>query len=91
MATERGTQLVKEFLRGLSRWIPVLNFQDRRSFILAAAVAFFVSYFFGVDVSQYLTLLDGFDPELIKLVNALLLMFTSNAVHDKFFQVSAVG
>lgn len=26
-----------------------------------------------------------------QLVNALLLMFTSNAVHDKFFKVSAVG
>lgn len=91
LATERGTQLVKEFLRGLSAWLPFLNLQGRRSFILAAVIAFFVAYFFGVDATQYLKLLDGFDPELVKLVNALLLMFVSNGVHDKFFGAPNVG
>lgn len=86
LATERGTQLIKEFLRALAGWFPWLNFADRRSFFLAAVVAFFVTFFFGVDMTQYLQLLDGYDPELVKMVNALLLMFTANGVHNKFFK-----
>jgi len=91
LATERGTQLVKEFLRGLSVWFPWLNLADRRSFILAAVIAFFVTYFFSVDMTQYLKLLDGFDPALVEMVNALLLMFVSNSVHDKFFSAPSAG
>lgn len=90
LGTERGTQLVKEFLRLFSGKIAWLNFSGRRSFLLAAAIAFFVSYFLKVDVTQYLQLLDGFDPELVKLVNALLVMFFSNTVHDKFFKSVSV-
>lgn len=89
LGTERGTQLIKEFLRLVAAKVPWLNFADRRSFLLAAVVAFFVTYFFGVDVTQYLQLLDGFDADLVKLVNSLLLMFFSNAIHDKFFKAAA--
>lgn len=89
LGTERGTQVIKEFLRGLSAKVPWLNFSDRRSFLLAAVVAFFVTYFFGVDVTQYLQLLEGFDSELVKMVNALLLMFFSNSIHDKYFKATA--
>jgi len=86
LATERGTQLVKEALRSVSKWIPWLNFADHRSFFLAAVIAFFVTFFFGVDTTQYLQLLDGYDPELVKVVNSLLLMFVSNGIHDKYFK-----
>lgn len=65
----------------------LLNFADRRSFFLAALVAFAMSFVFGVDPTQYLQLLDGYDPELVKTVNALLLMFMGNLTHDKFFKV----
>jgi len=91
LATERGTQLIKEALRALAGLVPWLNFADRRSFFLAALVAGFVTYFFGVDTTQYLQLLDGYDPELVKMVNALLLMFVSNGVHDKFFKSAGEG
>lgn len=86
LGTERGTQLVKEFMRMFSKWVPWLNLVDKRSFILAAAVSFFITYFFDVDLSQYLNLLDGFDPELVKMVTALLTMLFSNAIHDKYFK-----
>lgn len=86
LATERGTQLVKEFLRAIGEKVPFLNFADRRSFFLAAVIAFFVTFFFKVDPTQYLQLLDGYDPELVKIVNSLLLMFVSNGLHDKFFK-----
>lgn len=89
LGTERGTQLVKEFLRVVGSKIAWLNFSDKRSFLLAAVVAFFVTYFFGVDVTQYLQILDGFDPNLVQLVNSLLLMFFSNTIHDKFFKLPA--
>lgn len=84
LGTERGTQVIKEFLRELAKRVPWLDFRDRRSFLLAAVVSFFVTYFFGVDATEYLELLDGFDPELVRMVNALLLLFFSNQIHDRF-------
>lgn len=90
VSTERGAQLVKEFLRLFSEKVPWLNLTDRRSFILAAVVSFCVTYFFGVDLSQWLPLLDGFDPALAEMVTALLTMFFANTIHDKYFR-SAFG
>lgn len=86
LGTERGTQLVKEFLRLFSAKVPWLNLTDRRSFILAAAVSFGVTYYFKVDLSAYLPILDGYDPELLRMLTALLTMFVSNTIHDKFFK-----
>lgn len=91
LGTERGTQIVKELLNQIAgkvnwKW---LSFSDKKSFLLAAVIAFFVTYIFGVDLTGFLEVLDGFDPELVKLVNSLLLMFVSNGIHDKFFKSPA--
>jgi hypothetical protein len=89
VGTERGTQLVKEFLRLISKqapWLAWLSFSDSRSFILAAAVSFFVTYYFGVDLSQYLKLFEGFSPELVALVSALLTTLFANKIHDLYFK-----
>jgi hypothetical protein len=86
IGTERGTQLFKEFLRAVGEKFPIFNFKDRRSFFLAAVVAVGVTYFFKVDLTQYLTLLDGFDPSLVKIVTSLIIMFFSNVTHDTLFK-----
>lgn len=84
IGSERGTQLIKVFWNLLTdKFAPFLNLKDQRSFILAAAVAFFVTFYFNVDLTQFLRLFDGFDPELLKTVNALLLFFASTKIHDK--------
>jgi hypothetical protein len=87
--TERGTQLVKVFLRLLSEqepWLAWLSFSDSKSFILAAAVSFFVTYYFGVNLSPYLSLFAGFSPELVSLVTALLTTLFSNVIHTRYFK-----
>ena len=84
-SSERGTQLIKEFLRVFGKAVPVLNFADRRSFFLAALVAFGLVYLFGIDLTSWLKLLDGYDESLVNLVNALLVLFASNVTHDKWF------
>jgi len=89
LSTERGTQLLKTFWNLVVSKVAWLNLQDKRSFIFAAAIAFGVSYFFKVDITQYLSVLDGFDPELLKLVNALLLTFAANYAHDKLPAIGA--
>ncbi len=82
LASEKGIDLLKTFWNMVTAKFPVLNLKDKRSFIFAAAVAFAVSYYFKVDITQYLSVLDGFDPELMKMVNALLLTFAANYMHD---------
>ena len=87
--TERGVQLVKVFLNLLSKqapWLAWLSFSDSKSFILAAAVSFFVTYYFGLDLSQYLSIFAGFSPELVALVSALLNMLFANKIHDIYFK-----
>lgn len=83
LSTERGVELLKTFWNLLVSKFQWLNLQDKRSFIFAAAIAFCVSYFFKVDLTQYLSVLDGFDANLLQLVNALLLTFAANYAHDK--------
>ena len=85
IGSERGTQLLKVFWNLLTEKLaPYLNLKDQRSFILAAAVAFFVTYYFHIDLTRFLSLFDGFDPALLKMVNSLLLFFASTQIHDKF-------
>jgi len=88
LSTERGTELLKVFWNGVTSSYPILSLHDKRSFIFAAVVAFAVTYFFNVDIVQYLSVLDGFDPELLKLVNALLLALVSNRAHDQLYTKS---
>lgn len=83
VGSERGTQIVKLFLREVAAKVPWLDFRDGRAFLLAAAVAFAITYIFGVDLTQYLPLLDGFDPKLVELVTALLTLFFSNVIHNQ--------
>jgi hypothetical protein len=82
LTTERGAELVKQLLRWVAEKYPKLYIAGRQSFILAAAVAFFITYYFGVDMTAILSAFEGFDPELVKLVNALLLTLVSNKLHD---------
>lgn len=84
IGTSGGTQLVKVFLRELSAKLPWLDLSGSRAFILAAAMAFFVTYYFHVDLSQYLQLLDGFDADLVQLLTAILTMIVSNKFHDNY-------
>lgn len=81
-ASRQGTELIKNFWNMLVVKFPFLSLHDKRSFILAAAVAFAIAYGFGVDITQFMSILDGFDPELLKLVNYLLLTLISNQVHN---------
>ena len=83
LSTERGIELLKVFWNMVTAKWEWLSLRNRLMFIFAAAVAFFVVHFFGVDITQYISVLDGFDPELLKLVNALLLMLASNLAHEK--------
>jgi len=81
LATERGTQLVKEFIKLIGSKVSWLNLNSQRSFLLSAVVAFVVAYYFNIDFTKYLPLLDGFDADLMQMINALLLMFASNKLH----------
>ncbi len=90
-ASERGTQIIKEFLRVLGAAVPVLNFADRRSFFLAALVAGAFVIMFGLDLTQWLPILDGYDPALVDIVNTLLVLFVSNLSHDKWFKSEPVA
>ena len=83
LSTERGIELLKVFWNMVTAKWEWLSLRNRLTFIFAAVVAFFVVHFFGVDITQYISVLDGFDPELLKLVNALLLMLASNLAHEK--------
>lgn len=84
IGSERGTQLVKTFWNLLAdKLAPAFNLREKRAFVLAAVVAFFITFFFGVDMTQFLHLFDGFDPELLKTVNAMLLLFASTKIHEK--------
>ena len=86
-SSERGVQVIKVFLNMITQKIPWLNLSGQRSFLLAAVVAWLVTYFFHIDVTSYLHILDGYDPALITLVNSLLVLLFSNKLHDKFFKV----
>lgn len=84
VGSERGTQLIKVFWNLFAEKLaPWLNLKDQRAFILAAVVAFCITYFFNVNLTQFLQLFDGFDPDLLKNVNALLLFFVSTKIHNK--------
>ncbi len=83
LSSERGTELLKVFWNSITAAFPVVNLHNKRSFLFAAAVAFALSYAFGIDITQYLKVLDGFDPNLLQLVNALLITLVSNQAHDK--------
>jgi len=87
LSTERGTELLKVFWNSITARFPAVSLYDKRSFVFAAVIAFALSYYFGVDVVQYIAVLDGFDPQLIELVNALLLTLVSNKTHDKLFNM----
>ncbi len=82
LSSERGTELLKVFWNSITAAFPVVSLQNKRSFLFAAVVAFFITYFFNIDITQYLKVLDGFDPNLIQLVNALLITLISNKAHD---------
>lgn len=82
LGSERGTQLIKVFWNLLAdKLAPVVMLKDQRAFILAGVVAFFITFYFNVDLTQFLELFDGFDPELLKTLNALLVFFVSTKVH----------
>lgn len=84
IGTERGTELVKVFIRFVGEKVPALDFSNARSFTIAAIVAGAATLFFGLDVTQYLTWLDGYDPIVVDLVNTLLITFVSGKLHDKY-------
>ena len=81
MAMQSYSQLVKEFIRLIGTKVTWLNLNSQRSFLLSAVVAFVVAYYFNIDFTKYLPLLDGFDADLMQMINALLLMFASNKLH----------
>lgn len=85
LSTERGTELLKVFWNSVTARYPILSLHDKRSFIFAGVIAFTLSYYFNVDLVQYIAVLDGFDPQLLELVNALLLTLVANKSHDKLF------
>ena len=84
-SSERGVQVIKTFLNMLTAKLSWLNLSGKRSFLLAAVVAWLVTYFFHIDITSYLHILDGYDPALVTLVNSLLVLLFSNKLHDKFF------
>lgn len=88
LSSERGTELLKVFWNSITVAFPVISLQNKRSFLFAAVVAFFITYFFHIDITQYLKVLDGFDPNLIRLVNALLITLISNKAHDAINKAS---
>lgn len=83
LSNERGVELLKTFWNFLTAKFEWLSLRNKATFVFAAAVSFAVVYFFGVDITKYLSVLDGFDPELLKIVNALLLTLASNYAHGK--------
>lgn len=92
LSSERGTELLKVFWNSITTAYPVVSLKNTRSFLLAAVVAFALTYLFGIDITQYLSVLDGYDPNLIQLVNALLITLISNKAHDAIGStVQAVG
>lgn len=91
LSTERGTELLKVFWNSITAKFPKVSLYDKRSFILAAVFAFTISYLFKIDITQYLKVLDGFDPNLIQLVNALLITLVSNKAHDAITTGKASG
>ena len=88
LSSERGTELLKVFWNSITAAFPVVSLYNKRSFLFAAVVAFFITYFFKIDITQYLKVLDGFDPNLIQLVNALLVTLISNKAHDAINKAS---
>ncbi len=83
VGSERGTQLIKVFWNLIADKVaPAFNLRDKRAFILAAVVSFFIAFYFGADMTQFLHLFDGFDPELLKTINAMLVFFVSTKIHD---------
>jgi len=88
LSSERGTELLKVFWNSITAAFPVVNLKNKRSFLFAAVVAFTISYLFKIDITQYLKVLDGFDPNLIQLVNALLITLVSNKAHDTIGKAS---
>ena len=83
LSNRQGVELLKTFWNFLVSKAEWLSLRNKSTFVFAAAVAFAVVYFFGVDITKYLSVLDGFDPELLKVVNALLLALASNFAHNK--------
>jgi phosphatidylglycerophosphatase A len=83
VGSERGTQLIKVFWNLIADKVaPKFNLHDKRAFILAAVVSFFIAFYFGADMTQFLNLFNGFDPELLKTINAMLVFFVSTKIHD---------
>lgn len=83
LSNRQGVELLKTFWNFLvSKW-SWLSLRNKATFVFAAAVAFVAVQYFGVDITQYLSVLDGFDPKLLEIVNALLIALASNYLHDK--------
>lgn len=83
LSNRQGVELLKTFWNFLVSKASWLSLHNKATFVFAAAVAFAVVHFFGVDITQYLSVLDGYDPELMKIVSSLLLALASNFAHDK--------
>ena len=84
LSNRQGVELLKTFWNFIVSKAPALSLRNKATFIFAAAVSFAIVQYFGVDITQYLSVLDGFDPELLQIVNALLIALASNFIHDKF-------
>lgn len=83
LSTERGVELLKVFWNFVTQKYAWLSLRNKGTFVFAAAAAFAVSYYFKVDITHYLSVLDGFDPQFLQLINALLLTLAANTAHDK--------
>ena len=89
LSNERGVELLKTFWNFLTAKWGWLSLKNKATFVFAAAVSFFAVYYFGIDVTKYLSVLDGFDPQLLQIVNALLLTLVSNYAHGKIKALSS--
>lgn len=83
LSNRQGVELLKTFWNFLVSKAAWLSLHNKATFVFAAAVAFAVVQIFGVDLTQYLSVLDGYDPRLMEIVSALLLALASNFAHDK--------
>jgi len=90
LSSERGVQLVKVFLAQVNEWLknkaPWLMIKDKKSFLVAAVVAFVLAFYGKVDLNQYVNLLNNLDPQLVQAINALLLLAGMTKAHDSLFK-----
>lgn len=81
-ATTQGTEVIKTLWNGLVAKIPALSLFDKRTFVLAAVVAFLLTQWLGGGALDIFASLPGFDAGLYKVVETLLVALLSNQLHN---------